>query len=316
MVGNDEYEHAWLVEGLNTFSTARVYEEVYGREALVARYLRPPGTEWRGFLPVVHPEVRSPRWIEGIRLDRYRRNPSRDVPATPTWRYYPETHGTYSYSKTAAWLMTLERYLGWETLREVLSTFFERYRFRHPEPEDFFAVANEVARARRGVDLDWFFLQVHYDDVTFDYAVERAASFEAAVEGLVEKDGGLVYRGGGRPGEDEGEEDGEEPVYRSEVVVRRIGEGVFPVEVLLVFEDGSEERRVWDGSYRWRLFVHEGPSKLDYAVVDPGRVLLLDLDRTNDSRTVEDPGWLVPVKWASKWTVWVQDLMQTFSFYV
>jgi hypothetical protein len=73
---------------------------------------------------------------------------------------------------------------------------------------------------------------------------------------------------------------------------------------------------VWDGSGRWRLFVHEGPSKLDHAVVDPDRVLLLDLDWTNNSRTVADPGWLAPVKWASKWLVWAQDLLQTFGSYV
>jgi hypothetical protein len=207
-------------------------------------------------------------------------------------------------------------------VREILATFLARWSFRHPEPEDFFAVANEVAGARRGVDLDGFFDQVHYGDATFDYAVERADSFEAAVEGLVEERGGLAYRRGGKGGRaaektGEGGEAGEAPtLYRSEVVVRRLGEGVFPVEVAMVFEDGSQLRRLWDGRYRWRLFVHEGPSKLDYAVVDPDRILLLDLDRTNDSREVEDPGWLVPAKWAAKWLIWAQDLLQTFSFYV
>jgi len=312
VVGNDEYEHAWLDEGLNTYSTAHAYEETYGQEAFVARYLRPPGTSWRGFLPVVHREARSPRWIDGIRLDRYRRSAERDVPATPSYLYYPGSHGDISYAKTATWLMTLERHLGWETQREILSTFYERWSFRHPEPEDFFAVANEVARARRGVELDWFFDQVHYGDASFDYAVERSDSFEAEVEGLVEEEGELVYRGGGEAGDAEEAE----TVYRSEVVVRRIGEGVFPVEVLMVFEDGSELRRLWDGRDRWRLLVHEGPSKLDYAAVDPDRTLLLDLDWTNNSREVRDPGWLAPAKWASRWLVWAQDLLQTWTFFV
>jgi hypothetical protein len=325
VVGNDEFEHAWLDEGLNTYSTAKVYEEAYGREALVVRYLRPPGTEWPGFLPVVHPEVRPPRWVQGIRLDRYRRSAERDVPATPTYLYYPGTHSGLSYAKTAVWLMTLERYLGWETLREILSTFYERFAFRHPEPEDFFAVANEVARERRGVDLEWFFDQVHYGDASFDYAVERAATSEAAVEGFVEEGGELVYRGGGGDGpegeggheDEDADQSGEaETLYRSEVVVRRVGEGVFPVEVLMVFEDGSEVRRLWNGRERWRLFVHEGSAKLEYAVVDPERILLLDLDWTNNSRQVEDPGWLAPAKWASKWLVWAQDLLQTWTFFV
>lgn len=308
VVGNDELEHAWLDEGLNTFSTARVYDEVYGGRAEVVRYLRPPGTGWRGFLPAVLPDVRQTRAVGGNRLDRYRRHADRDVPATPTFLYYPESHGSISYSKTSVWLATLERHLGWEVLREILSTFYERWSFRHPEPEDFFAVANEVTRARLGFDLDWFFDQVHYDDVTFDYAIERAESFDAALAGMVERDGELVLA-------EVGAEE-EEPLYRTEVIARRIGDGVFPVDVLLVFEDGSEERRVWDGRARWRRFVHEGPSKLDYAVVDPERTLLLDLDRTNDSLVREDPGWLAPAKWSSKWLVWFQDLMQTFTAFV
>lgn len=311
VVGNDELEHAWLDEGLNTFSTARVYDEVYGDETWVERYLRPPGTSWRGFLPAVVPGVRIDRAVGGNRLDRYRRHATSDVPATPTWRYYPASHGAISYSKTAVWLATLERHLGWETLRTILSTFYQRYAFRHPLPEDFFAVANEVARSERGIGLDWFFDQVYYDDVVFDYAVERAESSPAAAEGMLEDGNELVYRTGGEPSGPGGEE-----LWRSEVVVRRRGTGVFPVEVVMVFADGSEERRVWNGLERWKLFVVEGPAELHHAAIDPERVLLLDLDYTNNSRLAEPAGHLAAVKWAGKWMIWAQDFLQTMAGYV
>ena len=49
------------------------------------------------------------------------------------------------------------------------------------------------------------------------------------------------------------------------------GDGRFPVDVLLVFEDGHEIRERWDGQERWKMFVVERPSKLDYAEVDPDR---------------------------------------------
>jgi hypothetical protein len=316
VVGNDEFEHAWLDEGLNTFSTARVYDEAYGRRAEVVRFLRPPGTSWGGFLPAVFHGVRETRGVGGNRLDRYRRNADRDVPATPTYLYYPRSHGSISYSKTAVWLATLERHLGWEVLREILSTFYQRWSFRHPEPEDFFAVANEVTRARLGYDLDWFFDQVHRDDVSFDYAIERVSSSDAALRGMVEEDGEVVLADRDEADDETEESDEDETVYRTEVVARRIGAGVFPVEVELVFEDGSRERRFWDGRGRWRLFVHEGPSKLEYAVVDPEETLLLDLDRTNNSRLRENPGRLAPAKWSSRWMIWLQDLMQTFTAFV
>ena len=44
-----------------------------------------------------------------------------DVPATPSWRYWPTAAGAISYDKTALWLHTLENYLGWPTLRRWLA---------------------------------------------------------------------------------------------------------------------------------------------------------------------------------------------------
>jgi hypothetical protein len=62
--------------------------------------------------------------------------------------------------------------------------------------------------------------------------------------------------------------------------------------------------------------VEEGASELDYAVVDPERVLLLDLNRTNNSKRVEPRERLPAHKWASKWMIWLQDLMATFAFFI
>jgi hypothetical protein len=307
LVGNNEFEHAWIDEGLNTFSTLRVMSERYDNRFYVKRYFRPPGTDARGFLPVVFRRLRIDPWLN--RLERYRDEATSDVPARPTWRYFPSSAADITYSKTALWLVTLERWLGWETLRDILSTFFERWRFRHPGPADFEAVASEVA----GRDLGPFFDQVYRRSEAFDYEVSSVTSFPAAVEGWVDEAGEMAYR----PGAGE-EVDGTVPVgtvYRSEVVVRRNGGAVFPVEVLLVFEDGSRLRRRWDGRYRWRLFVEERPAKLAWAEVDPDRVLALDLFPSNNSRRLEPGGRLAAVKWASKWLVWFQDLLVGFGFF-
>jgi len=127
--------------------------------------------------------------------------------------------------------------------------------------------------------VSWFFDQVHGSSVAFDYAVDSVASLPARVEGFVENGGELTHL----------EAEGEPDAWRTEEVVRRHGGGVFPVTVLLVFEDGSEERIAWDGEERWRTFVVEKPVELRHAVVDPERVLLLDVDYTNNSR-VREPG--------------------------
>jgi hypothetical protein len=302
-VGNNEFEFAWLDEGLNSFSDARAMDVDYGDRFLVRRYFGLPEMRRGGFIPVSFKDIKRGRMVEGNGLDDYRDSATWDPPDTATYRYFPGTAGGISYSKTALWLSTLERYLGWETLQKILSTFFERWKFKHPRPQDFFDIAEEVS----GQDLSWFFDQVHHDAVDFDYAVHSVKSESVELEGLIldENEDGFTYV-----------EKPEEPqTYRTEVVVRRKGAGTFPVDLLMVFEDGTEVREPWDGAYRWKLFVEEGPSKLDYAVVDPDRTLLLDLYYTNNSKRLERAPRLPARKWGSKWMIWLQDFLATFAFF-
>jgi hypothetical protein len=225
-------------------------------------------------------------------------------PDTETFRYYPRLASDITYDKTALWLATLERYLGWDTLQSILSTFFERHRFGHPGPEDFFLVANEVA----GEDLDWFFDQVHRDSVGFDYAVDSVHSMPVDPTGLVQRGGEIVAT--------EARDEGERVAYRTEAMLRRLGGGVFPVEVLLVFEDGHEIRFDWTGEERSKLFVVDHGSEVRQVVIDPARVLLLDVDYTNNSRLREPRPGLPATKWGSKWMVWFQDLLSTIAFFI
>ena len=262
----------------------------------------------RGFFPLMLDGIRYSGSFWQERMNGYRLAATSDSQAIPTYMYFPSTGSKLSYSKTALWLATLENYLGWDTLQSILSTFFERWKFRHPKPEDFFAVAEEVTDQ----DLDWFFDQVYRAAEEFDYAIESVGSKSAAVEGMVDREGELEYVAG--PADDDADDAG--GVYRTEVVVRRVGGGIFPVDVLMVFEDGEEVRESWDGRYRWRKFVEERPSKLSYAVVDPDFILLLDTNRTNNSRLRESQATLPAVKWTTRWMLWLQDFLATFGFFV
>ncbi|HEY7819943.1 MAG TPA: M1 family metallopeptidase [Vicinamibacteria bacterium] len=295
IVGNNEFEHAWLDEGFNTFSTARTMDVTYGPRAYVRRYLNPRGADrLSGFLPVMFGDIRIDRIIGGDRLDNFRESATWDAQSTPTFRYFPGTGGAQSYDKTSLWLHTLERYLGFPVLQRILSTFFLRYQFQHPRPEDFFAVASEVS----GQDLTWFFDQVYRSSNDFDYAIDSVRSDPVEIKGV-----GI-------------ESETRKDLFRTEVVVRRLGSATFPVEVLLQFEDGTEKRDLWDGKDRWKLYVDEGPSKLRFAAVDPERKLVLDLYYTNNSMLVEPRATLPARKWASKWMIWLQDFLFTFSFFV
>jgi hypothetical protein len=309
IVGNNEFEHAWLDEGLNTFSTLRALDAVYPPRVLVRRYLRPPRGEGEGFLPLRFPGIEIPRLPQ--RVAGYRALATADEPSRPSFRYFPSAHSALSYSKTALWLATLERRLGWPTLQRILSTFFQRHAFRHPTPEEFFAVAREVG----GEDLDAFFDEVHRSSEAFDYAVESVASVPAAPEGFTEREGRLEYREK-REEEDQDGDEGPGKLFRTEVVVRRLGGARFPVDVLLAFEDGHERRELWDGRERWKLIAVEHPARLSHAVVDPDRVLLMDLDPVNNGRLRKPRSRMPAVKWGAKWMIWLQDFLAGWEFFL
>jgi hypothetical protein len=277
VVGTNEFEHAWMDEGINTWATARVMAEAYGgRFVRVERY-------FGGLLPWAYEDVRWSRDSDGNRILAYRAGPSSDAPSTPSWRYWPQAGGALSYAKTALWLTALERILGWETVRTGLSAFFVESAYRHPSPEQFFA---RMASAS-GQDLRWFFDAVHQRASTFDYAVHRVSN-ERTDDGSID----------------------------CTIIVRRLGDGVFPVAVRTTFEDGSLAEERWDGAERWRSLRYRRGARIATVEIDPDRVLTLDLDYTNNSWTARPRAAEASFTLAVRWMTWLQQALLTYAFFV
>ena len=161
MVGSNEFEDGWMDEGIDMFVNTRVDAEVYGSGF---RYVR---RYFGGFIPWVFKDIRWDRVTFGDYVSSYRGSATIDVPSTPSYQYWPGNPTPITYSKTSLWLHTLERALGWPVMQRILSTYFERWQFRHPKPADFFQIANEES----GRDLTPFFDQVYRGSSTFDYGV-------------------------------------------------------------------------------------------------------------------------------------------------
>ncbi len=305
VVATNEFENGWMDEGLNTFSQARVIDRAFSPNYLVRRF-------FGGFIPWVFRDIELPRATVGNRLYTYRPNAKVDAQATLTFLGFPGRIANITYDKTALWLSTLERTLGWSTLQTIMSTYFDRWQFRHPKPDDFFAIANEVS----GRDLTPFFDQVYRNSNVFDYGVDTLLSValdSGPFDSQARQSGSLRA----------GASDSQPPLsgslragYRTQVVVRRYGEAIFPVDVLVTFDNGEQVRERWDGQDRWHQFTYQRQARARSAVVDPDRVLLLDVNYTNNSRTLAPRSREAATKWSLKWLVWLQDLMLTWGFLI
>jgi hypothetical protein len=276
MVATNEFEDAWMDEGINQYANARLMAERFPEGRDVQRY-------FGGFIPWVINDSRWDRLRSGEYLFTYRSSPTIDIQATPSFQYWPRTSGPMTYAKPALWLHTLERALGWPVMQQILSTFFDRWRFKHPKPDDFFQVANEVSRR----DLTPFFDQVYRGSAVFDYGVDSVTSREAA---------------GSK--------------YVSDIIVRRHGDGIFPVTILATLANGDERRVAWDGAGRWHRVTVEHASRVVSAQVDPDHILVLDTNFTNNSFATEPAGPRAAAKWAAIWLVWLQDQLLTWAFLV
>ena len=100
------------------------------------------------------------------------------------------------------------------------------------------------------------------------------------------------------------------------VVARRVGDGVFPVTVRVVFENNQEVRWQWDGRDRWKMFEVDRPVRAVTAQVDPERVLLLDANYTNNSRSLAPKTNAAARKWSLAWLIWLQDHLLTYGFFI
>jgi aminopeptidase N len=308
-VANNEFEEAWLDEGVNTYSTGRVQGKAYGPGMLSASLFGWPLTRLINF----------PRYFD-YELDRAAAImiAERDPVTTPSWLFSSRmSYAMNVYQRAAACLSTLERYLGEATMLRVMRTFQMRFRFQHPSTQDFINVVNELS----GQDLTWFFEQLFFSTYNLDYGVSRLRSEEKKdlYPGVFDVDGRkeeVKQKDIDKEKKQDQDKKGDQRTYVTDVTVRRFGEallgGEARVKLRVAFEDGSEEVRYWDGQDRWESFRFEKTAKAKFAEVDPDLIWLVDSNISNNSLKVK-AGRSGVIRLTSRLLFWVQNYLHYLS---
>lgn len=226
MVNTDERRYAWMDEGFNTFinmySTADWFKKNNkpAKPSSFTMMLRMPG------VPVVTAADR----LNGLQL------------------------GLLQYQKTGVGMQLLREYvLGPERFDFAFRTYIQRWKFKSPQPADFFRTMEDAA----GMDLAWFWRGWFLEDALLDQAVDSVRN---------------TSRG-------------------ARITFLNKERMVMPLTFDVEFEDGSKRRQqlpveVW---FKSDKVVHSIRSDLDVVSVriDPDR-MLPDNKRNNNSWKAEE----------------------------
>jgi len=271
LIASNEFEEAWLDEGFNQYYEGRIMDETYG--------VRSSQIDLLGFKMG---DMESSR-------DSYvhQDNPAIGSSFGNTWQLPDGQYGVLTYSKTATWLKTLEGLVGRPVMDEIMQTYFIRWKFKHPDADNFIAIVNEIVPKRLGTkygpNMNWFFDQALYGDQVVDYELISIKN---------RRQNGL---------------------HQGIITVQRNEDGKMPVDVLVHFENGKELMLFWDGKARQRQFVLTENAKVLWATVDPKQKIYMDTNLNNNSLTLE-PSSAPAAKFAAKFLFWIENWMQWLAW--
>lgn len=186
LLGSNEALYAWMDEGFTEYVTAEV-ENYLMQEKLL------------GGTPVENPHLDN-----NVGMIRFIKS-GREEPLSIHSDHYMANgpYGVGAYVKGHVILTQLQYIMGKPVFDKAFRTYFETWKFKHPNANDFIRVMEKES----GLELDWFKEYFVYTTKTIDYAVKSVAK---------------------------------ESRKETKVVLERKGLTPMPLDITVTFKDGSK----------------------------------------------------------------------------
>jgi Peptidase family M1 domain len=182
MLGTNELEYPWMDEGFTQYAAARNWGYLNKDTSIEQTFKK----EYDAYFSLAR---------------------SRDVqePLTTYADYFNSRMGYQlsSYYKGCVFMVQLGYIVGDPILDKILLEYYQQWRFKHPDPNDFFRVAEKVS----GLQLNWY----------KDFWIKGIKKIDYGIDSLWEVNG------------------------KTRVRLRMIGQVPMPIDVLLQYSDSSRE---------------------------------------------------------------------------
>jgi hypothetical protein len=159
ILGSNERVHGWMDEGMNTLNEMRYVQTKY-----------PNNTQFSDMIAGGRFHMNDlDHHDSGDIMYRTLASFGLDQPLeTHSDLYSSMNYGAIMYQKTGLVFFYLMDYIGQEKFNQLMSAYFETWKFKHPQPEDM----RQVLEKASGKDLSWLFVDLIQTTRTIDYKVK------------------------------------------------------------------------------------------------------------------------------------------------
>lgn len=158
ILASNERDHPWMDEGMNSYIEYRYMTQHY--DDII------PFEIPKFFLSDIHPYEVFYQLQARRRVDQ--------SPETPSNDYTMLNYGLGAYVKPGLVFGHLEHYLGTERFDAIMHTYYEKWKFKHPSPNDL----RTHFESESGKDLTWFFDGYINSTDHIDYAIKSVSKRE------------------------------------------------------------------------------------------------------------------------------------------
>lgn len=150
LMGSNEALHAWMDEGFTSYSSEVVSDHLFGKGNTKSSEVNIHNDSYLGYFGVSAAGIEEPL---STHADHFMTNTA---------------YGTAAYSKGEVFLHQLEYIIGKEAFDKGMLEYYNSWRFKHPNPNDFIRVMEKTS----GFELDWYKEYWVNSIHTIDYAVK------------------------------------------------------------------------------------------------------------------------------------------------